>query len=63
VREPRVAGGFIEAKDKLTPYTLERCNYGGVFAATPVMKRSKLSSKLPYEFTNNPLPMSVIHIN
>ena len=37
---------------------LEQSNFGNVSVENPATKHSKSSSKLRYDFTNNPLPMS-----
>jgi hypothetical protein len=47
----------IDASRKTHP-TPERYSSGNVSAVNPATKRSKPSSKLRYDATNNPLPMS-----
>jgi hypothetical protein len=49
----------IEPSPKTTSLpTSERFNYGSKSPGNPATKRSKLSSKLRYDATNSPLPMS-----
>jgi transposase-like protein len=52
----------IEVSPKTNSHpTSENSNFGSVLAANPATKNSKSSSKLLYDVTNNPLPMSVTY--